>query len=86
MKFLLAFYGTRGDVEPGVAVARELRSRGHKVRLAVPHDLTDLAEVSGADVSAYGAKIQTLQDAMRDYWSYFFRYPWRMQDLKRLRR
>ena len=29
MKFVLASYGTRGDVEPYIAVGRELLHRGH---------------------------------------------------------
>lgn len=36
MKFVLAGYGSRGDVEPCVAVGRELARRGHDVRMAVP--------------------------------------------------
>lgn len=28
MKLVLAFYGTRGDVEPGIALGRELMRRG----------------------------------------------------------
>ena len=42
MKFALACYGTRGDVEPSVAVGRELLRRGHEVRMAVPPDLVGL--------------------------------------------
>ena len=36
MKFALATVGSRGDVEPFVAVGRELQRRGHEVRVAVP--------------------------------------------------
>ena len=43
MKFVLAFYGTRGDVEPSVAVGRELLRRGHDVCMAVPPDLIGFA-------------------------------------------
>ncbi|WP_139333231.1 glycosyltransferase, partial [Mycobacterium sp. SP-6446] len=39
MKCVLASYGTRGDVEPCVAVGRELLRRGHDVYIAVPPDL-----------------------------------------------
>ncbi len=31
MKFVVACYGTRGDVEPSAAVGRELLHRGHDV-------------------------------------------------------
>ncbi|MGO9286502.1 glycosyltransferase, partial [Mycobacterium sp.] len=36
MKFVLASYGSRGDIEPCAAVGRELLRRGHDVRMAVP--------------------------------------------------
>src|SRR5262245_49117720 len=54
MKLVLAFYGTRGDVEPGVAVGRELVRRGHDVRIAVPPDLIAFAEAAGLTAVAYG--------------------------------
>ena len=57
MKFVLAFYGTRGDVEPGVAVGRELLRRGHDVRMAVPPDLVGFAESAGLAAVAYGPDI-----------------------------
>ncbi len=59
MKFALAFYGTRGDVEPGVVVARELLRRGHDVRMAVSPDLLGFAESAGLSAVAYGADSQT---------------------------
>ncbi|EUA32950.1 glycosyltransferase family 28 N-terminal domain protein [Mycobacterium xenopi 4042] len=54
MKCVLASYGTRGDVEPCVAVGRELLRRGHDVRLAVPPDLVGFAESAGLVAVAYG--------------------------------
>ena len=39
MKFVLASYGTRGDIEPSAALGRELQGRGHEVWMAVPPDL-----------------------------------------------
>ena len=44
MKFVLASYGSRGDIEPCVALGRELLRRGHEVRMAVPPDLVGFAE------------------------------------------
>ncbi|MEU4249067.1 glycosyltransferase [Amycolatopsis sp. NPDC026612] len=38
MRVLLSTYGTRGDVEPLVALAVELRARGAEVRLCTPPD------------------------------------------------
>ncbi|WP_083213453.1 glycosyltransferase [Mycobacterium malmoense] len=54
MRFALASYGTRGDVEPCTAVARELRRRGHEVRVAVPPNLVPLVESAGLTAVPYG--------------------------------
>ncbi|OBH55123.1 glycosyl transferase family 1 [Mycobacterium mantenii] len=54
MKFALASYGTRGDVEPCTAIGRELQRRGHDVRMAVPPNLVPLVESAGLSAAAYG--------------------------------
>ncbi|WP_406815319.1 glycosyltransferase [Mycobacterium sp. M23085] len=54
MKIVLAAYGSRGDVEPCVAVARELHCRGHDVVIAVPPDKLDFAESAGLAAVGYG--------------------------------
>ncbi|OBB83223.1 glycosyltransferase [Mycobacterium colombiense] len=54
MKIVLAAYGSRGDVEPCVAAARELHGRGHDVVIAVPPDKLDMAESAGLAAVAYG--------------------------------
>jgi UDP:flavonoid glycosyltransferase YjiC (YdhE family) len=86
MKFVLASYGSRGDVEPCVAVGRELLRRGHDVRMAVPPDLVGFAEAAGPAAVAYGPDVQPILDAHRDFWTRLFRNFWRIQDLIRLRR
>ena len=86
MKFVLAFYGTRGDVEPGVAVGRELLRRGHDVRMAVPPDLVGFTEAAGLAAVAYGPDIQAWLEATRNFWTYFFRNFWRIRDVKRFLR
>ena len=86
MKFVLACYGSRGDVEPCVAVGRELLRRGHDVRMAVPPDLIGFAESAGPAAVAYGPDVQPILDAHRDFWTRLFRNFWRIQDLIRLRR
>ena len=58
MKFVLACYGTRGDVEPCAAVGRELLRRGHEVRMAVPPDLVGFVESAGLAAVAYGPDTQ----------------------------
>ncbi len=81
MKFVLAFYGTRGDVEPGVAVGRELRRRGHDVCMAVSPDLVGFAEAAGLAAVNYGPDIQAWLESTRNFWTYFFRNFWRIRDV-----
>ena len=54
MKFVIAGYGSRGDVEPCVAAALELQRRGHDVRLAVPPNMLGFVESAGLAGVAYG--------------------------------
>ena len=56
MKFVVAAYGSRGDVEPCVAVGRELLRRGHDVRMAVtvPPELLAIVESAGLTAVPYG--------------------------------
>jgi sterol 3beta-glucosyltransferase len=46
MKFLLISIGTRGDMEPFLAAAEVLKSRGHEVACAFPEQFQNLAEDS----------------------------------------
>jgi len=62
MKFVLAGYGTRGDVEPCAAVGRELLRRGHDVRMAVPPNMLGFVESAGLSAVAYGPDPQALLD------------------------
>lgn len=84
MKVVLAFYGTRGDVEPGLALARELMRRGHDVTMAVPPDLIGSAESVGLATVAYGPDTQAWLEETRDFWGYFFRNFWRVRDVVRV--
>ncbi|MFZ0907597.1 MAG: glycosyltransferase [Mycobacterium sp.] len=54
MKFVVAGYGGRGDVEPCVAVSRELLRLGHDVRMAVPPNMLGFIESAGLAGVAYG--------------------------------
>lgn len=81
MKFAMASYGTRGDIEPAVAVGRELQRRGHEVRMAVPPDLIRFAESVGLSAVAYGIRVEPQLDEYRDLWMSWTRHFWRVQDL-----
>lgn len=89
MKIVLACYGTRGDVEPCAAVARELLNRGHDVLMAVPPDLIDFIESAGLAAVPYGPKLPTILDAHREYFTFYFRNFWKLwkfQEVGRLAR
>jgi UDP:flavonoid glycosyltransferase YjiC (YdhE family) len=86
MKLVLASYGGRGDVEPAVVVGRELLRRGHEVCMAVPPNLVGFAEAAGLAAAAYGLDSQPILDAQRDYWTCYFRTPWKIKELNRLGR
>ena len=67
MKFVVAGYGSRGDVEPCLAVGRELLRRGHEVRMAVPPNLLSLVESAGLAAVAYGPDSQAVEGFRRDF-------------------
>ena len=50
MRVAVLTYGTRGDVQPYLAVADRLRSRGHDVVLTVTTNLADMARAAGFEV------------------------------------
>jgi UDP:flavonoid glycosyltransferase YjiC (YdhE family) len=84
MRIVLAFYGTRGDVEPGVALGRELLRRGHDVRMAVPPDLVAFSEAAGLATVPYGPDVAAWLESTRNFWTYFFRNFWRIRDVTRM--
>lgn len=77
MRFALACYGTRGDVEPSVSVGRELQRRGHDVSLAVPPDLVDFVQTAGLETVSYGPKLEDFlqDDFLRNFWTRLPRNP-----------
>jgi UDP:flavonoid glycosyltransferase YjiC (YdhE family) len=86
MKFVLASYGSRGDVEPCAAVGRELLHRGHEVRMAVLPDQVGFVEAAGLAAVAYGPDSPTAleTDFLWNLWKDFPRNLWRIWDLTRL--
>ena len=53
MRISLLTAGTRGDVQPFVAIGAALRERGHDVVLCASSDLVDFGARAGLDVVAY---------------------------------
>jgi UDP:flavonoid glycosyltransferase YjiC (YdhE family) len=86
VKFVLASYGTRGDVVPCAAIGRELVRRGHDVRMAVAPDLVGFVESAGLAAVACGPDARTWQDVHRDFLTHLFRNFWKIPDLIRLGR
>lgn len=86
MKFVLACWGSRGDIEPSVVIGRELLHRGHEVHVAVPPDLVGFVEAAEVAAVAYGPDTQAMMDAQRNITTRFFRNPWRIQDLNTMQR
>lgn len=83
MKFALASYGTRGDIEPSVAIGRELQRRGHHVCIAVPPDLVGFAESAGLAAVPYGAETHAWMDAFQNFSTTLFSKFWRIRDISR---
>ncbi len=84
MKFVMASYGTRGDIEPSVVVGRELQRRGHDVLMAVPPDMIGFAEAAGLRAVPYGLDTKTWLDVYRNFWTTAFRNVWKIRYLRTL--
>ena len=58
MRVLLSTIGSRGDVQPLVALGRELRALGQDVRLCVPPDFREWIEGMGMPVTPIGPELR----------------------------
>jgi vancomycin aglycone glucosyltransferase len=58
MRVLLSTIGSRGDVQPLVALALELKGLGREVRLCVPPDFRDWIEGFGIPVTPIGPEVR----------------------------
>lgn len=47
MKITILTYGSRGDVQPFIALARRLQKNGHEVKIAAPHRFADFVGAHG---------------------------------------
>jgi len=62
---LLSTIGSRGDVQPVVALALQLRALGQEVRLCVPPDFREWIEGSGIPVTPIGPEVRAFAVASR---------------------
>jgi vancomycin aglycone glucosyltransferase len=60
MRVLLSTIGSRGDVQPLVALALELRAQGQDVRLCVPPDFREWIEGLGFAVTPIGPELRKM--------------------------
>ncbi len=84
MKFVLANWGTRGEVEPFAAIGRELVRRGHDVHMVVAPEMVAFAESAGPQAVAYGPTLQAIDDPHHEFFSLLFSKPWKLKQLNRL--
>jgi vancomycin aglycone glucosyltransferase len=63
MRVLLSTIGSRGDVQPLVALALQLKLLGQEVRMCVPPDFRDWLEGIGIPVTPIGPELRTLTAA-----------------------
>ncbi|MFH5232084.1 glycosyltransferase [Antrihabitans spumae] len=63
MRIALPLAGTRGDVQPAVALGVELRGRGHDVVIGAPPNLVDFATRAGLETQACGPDVQKLYES-----------------------
>jgi sterol 3beta-glucosyltransferase len=63
MRLVMAVNGSRGDVQPAVALGGELESRGHDVTMLVPPDLVDFSAATGLTTESYGGSTREVLDS-----------------------
>ena len=63
MRVLLSTIGSRGDVQPLVALASQLRASGQEVRLCVPPDFCGWIESLGMSATPIGPELRTMATA-----------------------
>ena len=86
LKIVMSSYGTRGEVEPCIAVGRELRRRSHEVCIAVPPNLVGFTEQAGLPAVAYELDSQTQIAGHVNYWRTTYSNRWNVGDRAKFRR
>ena len=64
MKIVLATYGSRGDVQPMLALSLALQSEGHEVLLAAPPEKAAWAKQLGCPFYPLGSDVTAFIDDM----------------------
>jgi UDP:flavonoid glycosyltransferase YjiC (YdhE family) len=70
MRIVLATFGSRGDVQPMLALSLALKKAGHDVLLAAPPEKAGWAEQMGCPFSPLGSDITAFLDGMEDAYSF----------------
>ena len=63
MKIILISIGTRGDVEPFLAIGEILKEKGHQVICAFPEQFRNLVEDSKMEFASLGTKFIEMLDS-----------------------
>ncbi|GAA2796904.1 glycosyltransferase [Kitasatospora sp. CM 4170] len=58
MRVLLMAYGSRGDVEPMIGLAAQLRALGTEVRVCAPPDFAELLDAAGLPLAPIGQPVR----------------------------
>ena len=66
MKIVLATFGSRGDVQPMLALSLALKRAGHDTLLAAPPEKAEWAGKLGCPFHPFGGDITAFVDGMRD--------------------
>src|SRR6056297_2197785 len=63
MKFILFSIGTRGDIEPFLAIAELLQERGCDVICVLPEQYREMVEISGLSFEGFSRDILKLMES-----------------------
>jgi len=66
MKITILSYGSRGDVQPFIALARGLQKNGHEVRIAAPHRFADFVARYGIPFAPLAGDPEQISKAFND--------------------
>lgn len=70
MRIVLATFGSRGDVQPMLALSLALKAAGHDVLLAGPPEKAAWAEELGCPYQSLGGNLTAFIDQMKDVYSF----------------